>query len=249
MPRSKPRPSSQVLVLVPTRNAVHLGMGDFFKVHPMGSNAAIEEVKSREKSLEKAYYPKFLLQGTSYARGIGAFNPLQGPSNAGNPVSRLGPNIQNWALGFTMLFPILDYPAIRVRKEAEVQKEKAEQAKYDQVLRELQGQLDRSRAMLMAAQRIATNVPIQLKAAREAIKAEMEAKRLKRFTEADVDGNGTLSKEEFAKTLPTTAPAEAVDRLFTHLDTDKDGSISKTEFQAHMAVPPRPAPPAAVAAP
>ncbi len=138
--------------------------------HPLAreQNAAVEEVKSREKSLEKAYYPKFLLQGTSHARGVGAYDGLQKPANAGNPVSGLGPNIQNWALGFTMLFPIFDYPSIRIRKEAEVQKEKAEQAKYDQVLRELQGQLDRARAMLMGAQRIATNVPIQLKAAREA---------------------------------------------------------------------------------
>jgi NAD(P)H-dependent FMN reductase len=34
------------LQMVPTRNAVHLGMGDFFKVHPMGANAAIEEIEA-----------------------------------------------------------------------------------------------------------------------------------------------------------------------------------------------------------
>jgi NAD(P)H-dependent FMN reductase len=34
------------LQMVPTRNAVHIGMGDFFKVHPMGGNAAIEEIEA-----------------------------------------------------------------------------------------------------------------------------------------------------------------------------------------------------------
>lgn len=34
------------LQMVPTRNAVHIGMGDFFKVHPLGSNAPIEEIEA-----------------------------------------------------------------------------------------------------------------------------------------------------------------------------------------------------------
>ncbi len=137
--------------------------------HPRAreQTAAIEEVKSREKSLDKMYYPKFSVQGTSYARGEGAYDPLRGPANAGNAVSGLGPNIQNWALGFTVMFPLFDLPAIRAKKEAETHHEKAEQAKYDLVLRELGGQLERARAMLLAAQRMSTNIPIQLKAARE----------------------------------------------------------------------------------
>lgn len=34
------------LQMVPTRNAVHIGMGDFFKVHPLGSNAPIEDIEA-----------------------------------------------------------------------------------------------------------------------------------------------------------------------------------------------------------
>ncbi len=34
------------LQMVPTRNAVHIGGGDFFKVHPMGSNAPISEIEA-----------------------------------------------------------------------------------------------------------------------------------------------------------------------------------------------------------
>lgn len=131
--------------------------------HPTARDqtAAVDEVKAREKSLDRAYYPKFLLQGTSYARGVGAY------PGSGNAVSGLGPNIQNWALGFTVLFPIFDLPSIRAKKEIEVRKEKVEQAKYDLVLRELGGQLERARAALMGAQRLSVNMPIQMKAARE----------------------------------------------------------------------------------
>jgi NAD(P)H-dependent FMN reductase len=34
------------LQMVPVRNGVHIGGGDFFKVHPMGANAPIEEVEA-----------------------------------------------------------------------------------------------------------------------------------------------------------------------------------------------------------
>ncbi len=42
------------LQMVPTRNAVHIGMGDFFKVHPMGGNAAIEEIEGNILPAAKA---------------------------------------------------------------------------------------------------------------------------------------------------------------------------------------------------
>ena len=42
------------LQMVPTRNAVHIGMGDFFKVHPMGSNAVIEEIEANILPAAKA---------------------------------------------------------------------------------------------------------------------------------------------------------------------------------------------------
>jgi NAD(P)H-dependent FMN reductase len=42
------------LQMVPTRNAVHIGMGDFFKVHPMGGNAAIEEIEGNLANAVKA---------------------------------------------------------------------------------------------------------------------------------------------------------------------------------------------------
>jgi len=40
--------------MVPTRNAVHIGMGDFFKVHPLGSNSPIEEIEANILPATKA---------------------------------------------------------------------------------------------------------------------------------------------------------------------------------------------------
>jgi NAD(P)H-dependent FMN reductase len=40
------RTISVELQMVPVRNAVHIGGGDFMKVHPMGANAAIEEIEA-----------------------------------------------------------------------------------------------------------------------------------------------------------------------------------------------------------
>ncbi|PZQ96877.1 MAG: FMN reductase [Cereibacter sphaeroides] len=34
------------LQMVPVRSAVHIGMGDFFKIHPLGSNADISEIEA-----------------------------------------------------------------------------------------------------------------------------------------------------------------------------------------------------------
>jgi NAD(P)H-dependent FMN reductase len=42
------------LQMVPTRNAVHIGMADFFKVHPLGANAAIEEIEGNLANAVKA---------------------------------------------------------------------------------------------------------------------------------------------------------------------------------------------------
>jgi NAD(P)H-dependent FMN reductase len=42
------------LQMVPTRNAVHIGMGDFFKVSPLGANAPIEEIEANILPAAKA---------------------------------------------------------------------------------------------------------------------------------------------------------------------------------------------------
>lgn len=132
--------------------------------HPVAiaQTAAIEEVKARERALDRSYYPRFLLQGTTYARGTG----VQPDGVTGNAASGLGPNIQNWGLGMTVMFPAFDLPAIRIRKEIEAARERSEGARYKQIVQDINGQIDKAAATLAGTRRVARNTPIVLEAAR-----------------------------------------------------------------------------------
>lgn len=125
--------------------------------------AAIEEVKARETALDTAWRPKFNLQGAGYGRGSGA----RLDNTSGGPASGLYPDTGNWAIGFSLAFPIMDYAAIRARKQIEAGNERVEAARLQQMNVELRGQLDRAKAMVEGAREIARNMPVQLQAAQE----------------------------------------------------------------------------------
>jgi outer membrane protein len=133
--------------------------------HPfaVSQNLTIAEVKSREKALNRSYYPRFNLQATSYARGTG----IQPNGATGGAASGLGPNIQNWAIGLSVTFPAFEIASIRARREIEAYNERAEAARYDQVIQDITGQIEKANATVAGARRIAQNTPIQLQAARD----------------------------------------------------------------------------------
>jgi outer membrane protein TolC len=128
----------------------------------VAQSAAVNIVKSREKVLDRSYYPRFLLQATTFGRGTGAH--VDG--TAGGAAAGLGPNVGNWALGMTVFFPAFDLSTIRRRKEVELYNERAEAARYDQILQDLNGEFEKAKAALEGARRVAENTPIQLNAAR-----------------------------------------------------------------------------------
>jgi outer membrane protein len=135
-------------------------------VHPLAiaQNAALDEVQTREKVLDRSFYPRFTLEGTLYARGTG----IQPDGSTGNAASGLGPNIQNWGLGMSVTFPLFERYSIRARKEIERANERTETARYKQVRQEIEGQIDKARATLAGARRVAANTPIVLESARTA---------------------------------------------------------------------------------
>ena len=49
-----------------------------------------------------------------------------------------------------------------------------------------------------------------------------------RFSAADADGNGTLSRDEMQRALSKLAPA------FDSIDRDRDGSVSREELAAYL---------------
>ncbi len=123
--------------------------------------AAVTEAEARRKALDHAYVPRFYAQASTYERGSGA--NLDGTT--GGALAGLGPDVQNWALGFTAQFSLMDLPSLRVRKEIEEHRKKMESARYDQVLVDLNARLEEARARLEAARRIAAELPVQLEAA------------------------------------------------------------------------------------
>ena len=133
--------------------------------HPLAQaqKVAVAEVEAQQKVLDRSWYPRFNLQGATYARGTG----IQPNGSTGGAASGLGPNIQNWAIGMSVTFPMFDLPSLKARKEVEVHRERAEQARYDQILQDLTGEVARAQAMLAGARRVAANTPIQLEAARD----------------------------------------------------------------------------------
>ncbi|MEZ5403234.1 MAG: TolC family protein [Bryobacteraceae bacterium] len=134
--------------------------------HPVlrEQGAAIDESKARQKTLDRSFFPKFQVQGAQYARGSGA-NP---DFTTGGAAAGLGPNIYNWGAAISMTMPLMDFVSLRARKLAESADERGERARYDQLRQDLRSQLERARAMLDGARRVAAVVPVQLEAARAA---------------------------------------------------------------------------------
>jgi outer membrane protein TolC len=158
--------------------------------------AAITEAEARLKALDRAFYPRFALQGSSYARGTGAHPD----GSTGGFAAGLGPNIPNWAVGFTVTFPVLELTSLRARKDEARHRQAAETARYDQMLTDLTAHRDRALAQLQAAKRIAAEIPAQLEAARA---AEQQA------TARYQAGLGTLIELADAQRLLTQSDIDA----------------------------------------
>jgi outer membrane protein TolC len=126
--------------------------------------AAVAELEAQRRALDFAYYPRFHLEGSTYARGTGV-NP-DGTLRGG--AAGLGPNIVNWAAGITVTFPIFDLPSVRAQKAITDHRRQAESARYDQILVDLNARLQQARERLENARRVAALLPRQLEAARAA---------------------------------------------------------------------------------
>ncbi|HYI93170.1 MAG TPA: TolC family protein [Bryobacteraceae bacterium] len=128
-------------------------------------NAAAVESEARLRAVDRSYFPRFTLEGTTYARGTGALN--DGRLLGG--VNGLGPNVHNWGVGFTATFPIFDLPTIRARRESATARLEVERSRYDQVLVELKRHRDRAAAAYQGALEVAETTPVAVEAAGAAV--------------------------------------------------------------------------------
>jgi outer membrane protein TolC len=133
------------------------------RVHPIAleQNAAITQEQSRLKSLQRTYYPQFVLQGVAAARGTGL--EVDGARLGG--FNGLAPTVQNYGLGLTVTFPVMDRFAIREQETAQAANIRASQAQYQLIAANLQAQFNAVLATLAGARRVAANTPVEVAAA------------------------------------------------------------------------------------
>ena len=85
--------------------------------------------------------------------------------------------------------------------------------------------------------------PVQMFAQGPPCPAEMEAERAAVFAQADADGNGALTLDEF-KTFESLLRDKMTEHHFAHVDTNGDGTVTLQELQADRPPgPPRGQPP------
>lgn len=127
-------------------------------------NARVQQANAQVHVLDRSYFPHFNLQSAISARGSGA-NP---DGSSGDGTDGLGLERENWAVGITATFPILDFFSIRARKQIASANERAESARYQQTVQDLSAQVIQAQARLEGAIAIAQATPTELQAAKDA---------------------------------------------------------------------------------
>jgi outer membrane protein len=124
-------------------------------------SAIIDQKKAELQVLEKSYVPRLFAQASAYARGTGA--QLDGTRDGG--ANGIAPSTQNYAVGFTMTFPLFDFATIRAREAGQSATIRAETARYQQIATELTSRRNAATAALEGSRKIAANTIVVLSAA------------------------------------------------------------------------------------
>jgi outer membrane protein TolC len=129
-------------------------------VHPLAERqmAAVESSRALQNAISHSFAPRLNFQTAYSIRGSGAL--------ATGGTRGLALDTPNWAAGVTASFPLFDWFSVRERTRLEAHNERAEQATYDRIVRELSTRTEQARAEMEGARRVAENTPIQLSSAR-----------------------------------------------------------------------------------
>jgi outer membrane protein TolC len=126
--------------------------------------AIVDQTRAQLRVLERSYFPRFALQGAAYARGTGA--ETNGVILGG--LNGLAPSVQDYAVGFSVTFPVMDKPALEAREAVQSANMRAQAARAQQIVIDLRAQWNRAVANLHGARQVAANIPVQVSASRTA---------------------------------------------------------------------------------
>jgi outer membrane protein len=114
-------------------------------------------------AIDRSYFPKFYLQSSVSGRGTGVNTDgsLQGGA------SGLNMQRENWAVGAQVTFSLMDIFNLRAQKQVAAAEVRAEKARYEQTVQDLNAQAGEARAAAAGARSVAEATPIELHAARE----------------------------------------------------------------------------------
>ena len=174
-----------------------------FSANPivLEQKATVEQARVQLRALERTYFPRFSLQGAAYARGTG--DELNGDRLGA--LNGLAPNFQNYAVGFSVTFPIMDLAALHAREAAESANLRAQTARSALIVTELRARFNVALAQLRGAREVAANTPVQISAA---LAASRQA------TARYESGLGTIDQVAEAQRLLTQAE---IDDALAHL--------------------------------
>jgi outer membrane protein TolC len=127
--------------------------------------ALIAERQKQLDALGRTYYPQFLLQSEASARGTGLVNS---GSRLGG-LNGLAPATQNYAIGLTVTFPVMDRYAQAAEEAQEAANLRADQAQYRVITANLEAQFRAAQANLAGTRRVAANTPVGVAAAHAAL--------------------------------------------------------------------------------
>ena len=128
-------------------------------------NAVIGEEQRKLDALARTYYPQFSVQGLAAARGTG----LETDGRRLGGLNGLRPNEQNYSVGLSVTFPVMDRFAIHEQEAQQSATIRAQQAQYQVIVRELEGKFNVAQAALLGTRRVAANTPVAVSSARTAL--------------------------------------------------------------------------------
>jgi outer membrane protein len=141
-------------------------------LHPEAilKGTAVNTAQAQVHIFDRTYYPHLWYHSAVWGRGSG--QSMDPRTIAGGFLPQSG----NWAVGFEVSFPAMEYFKVRAQKRQALNFEENQRAQYDLVMQELSRKDARAKVLLDKTRRIADETLFYVKAARD-----NEVKALERY--------------------------------------------------------------------